>query len=69
MACFPLLRYAEAHAAFRRANADEIKRWSRSRSMRLVQEYEFEMAEGALADAAGDTTSETSEGMGPEVEE
>ncbi len=35
--CIPLLRYAEAHAAYRRANADELKAWQGSPMMARVQ--------------------------------
>jgi len=37
----PLLAYAEAHAAYRRANKDELKAWRGNRMMEMVEENDF----------------------------
>lgn len=43
--CLPLLRYAEAWAAYRRANKAELKAWRGSAMMRKVEEIDFAIAE------------------------
>ena len=41
LVCYPLLQYAEAHAAYRRASASELKAWRGSRLMDQVTENDF----------------------------
>lgn len=41
----PLLRYAEAHAAYRRANKSELKAWKDSSIMRLVERNDVELVQ------------------------
>ena len=41
LVCYPLLQYAEAHAAYRRASAVELKAWRGSRLMDQVTENDF----------------------------
>ena len=43
--CLSMLRYAEAHAAFRRANKEELKAWRDNHYMDLVNRYAFERAQ------------------------
>ena len=43
--CLQLLRYSEAHAAYRRANKDELKAWRGNRMMRLVEETDFALVQ------------------------
>jgi len=40
----PLRRYAEAFAAWKRGNADELKAWRDNPMMRRIEEYEFAKA-------------------------
>lgn len=46
--CLPLLRYAEAHAAYRRANKTELKAWKNSEMMRQVERIDFAIVEAEM---------------------
>jgi hypothetical protein len=48
MACLPLLRYSEAHAAFKRANKRELGAWNDNPMMTMVMRFEHDQAAGAL---------------------
>lgn len=41
LAVLPMLAYADAHAAYRRANKVELKAWQGSRMMERVEEIDF----------------------------
>jgi hypothetical protein len=43
--CLSMLRYAEAHAAYRRANKDELKGWSGNAVMAMVERNDFAKVE------------------------
>ncbi len=45
LVCIRLLRYSEAHAAYRHANADELKGWQGSPMMAQVQTNDFAQVE------------------------
>jgi hypothetical protein len=49
-ACIPILRYAEAYYAHKRANKDELKAWAGNHMMNLVKKYEFSRAEAEIAE-------------------
>jgi hypothetical protein len=46
-----LIRYAEAHAAYRRANKEELKAWQGSKVMAIVEENDFAVAREQLNEA------------------
>ena len=41
LSCHSLLQYAEAHAAYRRASASELKAWKGSKLMEQVEANDF----------------------------
>lgn len=43
-----LLRYSEAHAAYRRANKHELKAWEGSKLMAMVEEIDFAIARESM---------------------
>lgn len=51
LACIPLLRYAQAHAAFKRANKTELKGWRGVPVMDEVEVNAFELAQAEIDDA------------------
>lgn len=42
LTCIPLLRFAEAHAAHKRANKTELSTWRGNQMMELVEQLSFE---------------------------
>jgi len=44
LACIALLRYSEAHAAYKRADKTELKAWKGSAVMNQVEENAFALA-------------------------
>lgn len=45
LVCVGMLRYAEAHAVYKRANKKELERWDGSKLMDQVKEIDGELAQ------------------------
>ena len=51
MACIPILRYADAYYAHKRANKSELKAWKGDPVMDMVERNAFEMAKEEISGA------------------